>query len=85
MTSRWSAALRVLRWAYDGTFWFGATREMNRHGTTEEWRQRWRRRGLPLVARRPDETFADFKERLVAALKANGVILDGPGQDASKN
>jgi hypothetical protein len=31
-------ALQVLRHAYDGLFWFGATREMNRqHGTTERW------------------------------------------------
>lgn len=29
--------LRVLRVLYDGQFWDGATREMNRHGTTDEW------------------------------------------------
>jgi hypothetical protein len=30
-------ALWVIRMAYDGMFWFGATREMNRTGTTRQW------------------------------------------------
>lgn len=78
------SALRVLRHAYDGTFWFGATREMNRSGTTQQWMARRERKPVIQETMIPGETLDAFKTRIMTGLKSKGCLADNQGHNAGK-